>query len=416
VSAGRAPAVLVVVGAGPRAVGLLERIAASLPELWPVTAELRVHLVDPHPPGPGRTWRHDQSPLLRMNSMAEDVTMFTDESSTVEGPVCPGPSLAEYAAQFSGRGPRHEPYEEPADPGTLAELRALDGSDFPTRRAQSAYLDWVFRRVLAALPPWVTVEWHPTTATSVTGPADGPQQVHLAGLAGPLTADLVVLAQGHLDSAPSDGHTANARFARRHGLFHLPPAYTADADLSALRPGQHVLVRGFGLAFVDLMSLLTEGRGGEFHAGTDGGLVYRPSGREPVLHVGSRRGVPYHSKTHYRLQGPRAPLPRYFGPAQVAELSAAGGLDLLRDVLPLMAKEIGFGHYHELFLAHPERTTPPTTNSTGTRPACRRWSPPPSRTPPTGWISRPWTVPWPGSSSPDPRRSRSTCATTSPGT
>ncbi|NYV78077.1 FAD/NAD(P)-binding protein [Streptomyces sp. UH6] len=350
---------LVVVGAGPRATGLLERISASIPELWPRGRELLVHLVDPHPPGPGRIWRHEQSPLLRMNSMAGDVTMFTDESSTVEGPVRPGPSLAEWAAQFSGRTPRYEPWDEPSDPGTLAELRALTSSDFPTRRAQSAYLDWVFRRVLAELPPWVSVEWHATTATSVTGPPDGPQRVHLAGRAGPLTADLVVLAQGHLDSAPPDEHRAHAEFARRHGLFHLPPAYTADTDLSAVRPGQHVLVRGFGLAFVDLLSLLTEGRGGTYQDDGAGGLLYRPSGREPVLHVGSRRGVPYHSKTHYRLQGPPPPLPRYFGPAQVAELSAAGPLDLRRDVWPLMAKEIGFGHYHELFLAHPERTTVP---------------------------------------------------------
>ncbi len=34
-------------------------------------------------------------------------------------------------------------------------------------------------------------------------------------------------------------------------------------------------------------------------------------------------------------------------------------LDLRRDVWPLMAKEIGYGHYHELFHAHPGRTTLP---------------------------------------------------------
>ncbi|NGO75597.1 adenylate cyclase, partial [Streptomyces sp. YC504] len=298
-------AVLVVVGAGPRATGLLERIAANAPELWDGTGELAVHLVDPHPPGPGRIWRHEQSPLLRMNSMAEDVTMFTDESSTVDGPVRPGPSLAAWAAQFSGRGPRHEPFTEPADPGVLAELRTLRPTDFPTRRAQSAYLDWVFRRVLNELPPTVTVTWHRTTATAVTGPEDGPQQVHLADRAAPLTADLVVLAQGHLGSLPGPRHRAHAAFARRHGRFHLPPQFTADADLSALRPGEQVIVRGLGLAFIDVLALLTEGRGGTFRTAPDGTLTYLPSGREPVLHVGSRRGVPYHSKTRYRLRGPR---------------------------------------------------------------------------------------------------------------
>ncbi|KUO06675.1 FAD/NAD(P)-binding protein [Streptomyces caeruleatus] len=353
-------AVLVVVGAGPRATGLLERIAANAPELWAGRRELRIHLVDPHPPGPGRVWRDEQSGLLRMNSMAEDVTMFTDESSTIEGPVRPGPSLAEWAAQFSGRGPRHPPYVEPADPDVLAELRSLTGSDFPTRRAQSAYLDWVFRRALAELPPTVTVEWHRTTATAVTGPPDGPQQVHLADRATPLTADLVVLAQGHIGSLPAAGDRDLAAFARRHGRFHLPPEFSADADLSGLRPGEHVILRGFGLAFIDLMSMLTEGRGGTYRTEPDGTLTYLPSGREPVLHVGSRRGVPYHSKTRYQLQGPRPPLPRYFGPDAVDGLLAEGRpLDLRRDVWPLMAKEIGFGHYHELFHAHPGRTALP---------------------------------------------------------
>ncbi|MET9683202.1 FAD/NAD(P)-binding protein [Streptomyces coeruleorubidus] len=353
-------AVLVVVGAGPRATGLLERIAANAPELWDGTRELRIHLVDPHPPGPGRVWRHEQSALLRMNSMAEDVTMFTDESSTIEGPVRPGPSLAEWAAQFSGRGPRHTPYAEPADPEVLAELRTLTGADFPTRRAQSAYLDWVFRRTLTELPPSVTVEWHRTTATAVTGPPDGPQYVHLADRAAPLTADLVVLAQGHLGSTPTAEHREHTAFALRHGRFHLPPEFSADADLSGLRPGEHVLLRGFGLAFIDLMALLTEGRGGTYRTEADGTLTYLPSGREPVLHVGSRRGVPYHSKTRYRLQGPRPPLPRHFGPEAVdALLSEGRPLDLRRDVWPLMAKEIGFGHYHELFHAHSERTALP---------------------------------------------------------
>ncbi|GGT97582.1 FAD/NAD(P)-binding protein [Streptomyces coeruleorubidus] len=353
-------AVLVIVGAGPRATGLLERIAANARELWDGSRELRIHLVDPHPPGPGRIWRHEQSALLRMNSMAEDVTMFTDESSTIEGPVRPGPSLAEWAAQFSGRGPRHTPYAEPADPEVLAELRTLTGADFPTRRAQSAYLDWVFRRTLTELPPSVTVEWHRTTATAVTGPPDGPQYVHLADRATPLTADLVVLAQGHLGSTPTAEHRDHAAFALRHGRFHLSPEFSADADLSGLRPGEHVLLRGFGLAFIDLMTLLTEGRGGTYRTEADGTLTYLPSGREPVLHVGSRRGVPYHSKTRYRLQGPRPPLPRHFGPEAVDALLAEGRpLDLRCDVWPLMAKEIGFGHYHELFHAHPERTALP---------------------------------------------------------
>ncbi|MFB7758256.1 adenylate cyclase, partial [Streptomyces sp. NPDC056121] len=186
----------------------------------------------------------------------------------------------------------------------------------------------------------------------VSGPREGRQQVWLDGRARPLLADAVILAQGHLDAELDDEQRELSAYAREHGLVHLPPDFTADSDLSALAPGEDVLVRGFGLAFVDLMVLLTEGRGGRYEGDT-----YIPSGREPVLHVGSRRGIPYHSKIGYDWTGERPPLPRFLGPAEIDDLLARpDGYDFRRDVWPLIDKELGFAHYHRLFTAHPERT------------------------------------------------------------
>ncbi|MFE2943609.1 FAD/NAD(P)-binding protein [Streptomyces sp. NPDC059255] len=361
---------VVIVGAGPRGTGFLERIAANAPSLYG-GLPLDIHLVDPFPPGAGRIWRRDQSPLLWMNSMAEDVTMFTDDSVVLEGPVRPGPALDAWARDVAAG--RARPAAAPAAgsgagvdggaaadrAGLLAEIAALTGQSFPSRRVQSAYLSWVYERTVAALPPGVRVHLHPTHALRVHGPREGRQRVVLAGRAEPLEADLVVLTLGHLDAEPDPEQVELAGFARRHGLLHLPPDFTADTDLSALPAGESVLVRGFGLAFVDLMVLLTEGRGGHYTGGEGPGdeLVYHPSGREPVLHVGSRRGVPYHSKIGYGLTGERPPLPRFLGPAQVdALLSGAERPDYDRDIRPLVEKELGFAHYHRLFAAHPERT------------------------------------------------------------
>ncbi|MEV7388969.1 FAD/NAD(P)-binding protein [Streptomyces sp. NPDC091215] len=316
---------LVIVGAGPRGTGLLERIAANAPELY-AGSGLDIHLVDPHPPGAGRIWRAAQSPLLWMNSHAEDVTMFTDETVTMAGPVREGPTLHEWAG--------------------------LAGTTFADRQIQGRYLRHVYDRAVADLPDGITVHHHPRRALRVSGPREGRQQVWLEGRPRPLLADLVVLALGHLDAELDPEQAALAAYADAHGLVHLPPDFTADSDLSALRPGEPVLVRGFGLAFVDLMVLLTEGRGGRYDGDT-----YVPSGREPVLYVGSRRGVPYHSKIGYDWTGERPPLPRFFGPDEVAELLARpGGFDFRRDVWPLVAKELGFAHYHRLFTVHPERT------------------------------------------------------------
>ncbi|MGW0815303.1 FAD/NAD(P)-binding protein [Streptomyces viridiviolaceus] len=317
---------LVIVGAGPRGTGLLERIAANAPELYAGTG-LDIHLVDPHPPGAGRIWRERQSPLLWMNSHAEDVTMFTDETVEMAGPVRTGPTLHEWAG--------------------------LDGRTFADRRVQGAYLRWVYDRAVADLPDGIAVHHHPGRAVRVDGPREGRQRVWLAGRTLPLLADLVVLTLGHLDAEPDEEQRELSAYARAHGLVHLPPDFTADSDLSALRPGEPVLVRGFGLAFVDLMVLLTEGRGGRYEGDT-----YVPSGREPVLHVGSRRGVPYHSKIGYDWTGERPALPRFFGPAETdALLARPGGFDFRRDVWPLVDKELGFAHYHRLFTAHPERVS-----------------------------------------------------------
>ncbi len=322
---------LVIVGAGPRGTGLLERIAANAPDLYGSSEGLDIHLVDPHPPGGGRIWREAQSPLLWMNSEAQDVTMFTDETVDMAGPVREGPTLHEWAA--------------------------LDGRVFADRQRQGTYMRWVYEQTVAALPPGIRVHHHARRALRVVGPREGRQQVWLEGRPRPLLADLVVLTLGHLDAELDEEQRELAAYARAHDLVHLPPDFTADSDLSALAPGEPVLVRGFGLAFVDLMVLLTEGRGGRYETGTDGELTYRASGREPVLHVGSRRGVPYHSKIGYDWTGERPPLPRFFGPGEVdALLARPGGFDFRRDVWPLVEKELGFAHYHRLFTAHPERT------------------------------------------------------------
>ncbi|MET9627086.1 FAD/NAD(P)-binding protein [Lentzea sp. NPDC006480] len=299
---------LVVIGGGPRAAGLLERIAAQSP-----TLDLAVHVIDPFPPGAGRVWRHAQSPLLRMNSMAEDVTVFTDSSFDGVGPVRPGPSLAEWGD--------------------------VDPASFPSRQVQSRYLAWFFDHVRESLPPNISVTVHSARALKVVG-----NWVWLDS-GESLQADVLVLALGHLDAEPEPEHRKLAEHAAEHGLVYVPPLYSADADLSEV--AGDVVLRGFGLAFIDLMVLLTEGRGGRYER-VDDLLRYVPSGLEPRLFVGSRRGVPYHSKTGYRLQGTRPSLPHFFVASDLNR-----DLDFRADVWPLMAKEIAWGYYHELFTGHP---------------------------------------------------------------
>ncbi|MDE8589356.1 FAD/NAD(P)-binding protein [Arthrobacter sp. NQ4] len=338
---------IVFIGGGPRTAGVLERIAANRPDVF--AGPLQIHVVEPHVPGSGRIWRYDQDPGLLLNSMAADITMFTDASVDCAGPAAPGPGLAGWAAGVLDA----TIIDVPDFPQQLwDQLRALTGTTFPTRQLQSQYLEWFFRRAAKSLGRSVTV--HRTTALGVAT-VDGGHEVELAN-GRTLHADIVVTALGHTDSRPDAVSAGYSDFAARHGGYHAAPSYTTDVDYSPIAPGQDVIVAGMGLAFVDLLVLLMEGRGGRFQETHDGGLRYVPSGREPRLWAGSRRGVPYHSKISASLRG-QAPGPLRFFTADVVQelLQQHGELDFRQHLWPLIAKEAGHYYYRELLTGTPER-------------------------------------------------------------
>jgi hypothetical protein len=333
-------------------VGVTERLLANAPLLTP-GRPAEIVLVDPYPAGPGRVWRDGQSPLMRMNSFAKDVTLFPGESVRCDGPARPGPSLAAWAADTAaGRLP-------PVDPRLERDVWETGPESFATRRLQGAYLSWFLREVTREAPPGVRVTVRSGRAVALTSEPDGRERLHLED-GSSLDAHAVVLALGHLDARPQDEEAAAAAFAERHGLTYLPPGFVADADLSVVPPGADVLVRGMGLAFFDLMALLTQGRGGRFSRDGGGDLRYVPSGREPRLLVGSRRGLPYRCKpTHKLVLGPVRKL-RYFPEAMEQLLARSKILDFRRDIWPLVVKDLSYAYYRELFAAHPQSTAMPS--------------------------------------------------------
>jgi hypothetical protein len=126
-----APSV-VLIGGGPRAAGILERLAANRPELF--DGPLDLHVIEPHAPGSGRIWRYEQNPGLMLNSAAADVTMFTDSSVQCEGPAADGPGLSGWASGVL-EGSITDVPELP--PELVQQLRSLTGATFPTRQLQS---------------------------------------------------------------------------------------------------------------------------------------------------------------------------------------------------------------------------------------------------------------------------------------
>ncbi|MCG5217955.1 NAD(P)/FAD-dependent oxidoreductase [Streptosporangium soli] len=160
--------------------------------------------------------------------------------------------------------------------------------------------------------------------------------------------ETVILAQGRRGVPPTPEEQALDDFAVRHGLTYLP---TGELRPDLVPGGEPVIVRGIGHVFAELVGPLTSGRGGRFVHDRDGELGYLPSGREPLLHVGSRRGVPYHAAPGYPSRGARPPIPRFLTP----DPPARGAVDAGRGLRTLIAKELAFAYYHGLITGHPER-------------------------------------------------------------
>lgn len=310
---------VVVIGAGPRGTAVLERmVAASTTPGW--HGPLDVHLVDPDVGRGGAVWRTDQSHVLLMNTTTCQTTMYPDASCRPLLPV-----------------PHHE---------TLADFLAPAGyapADIAPRAEHGRYVAAVLERAEAdADPARLRILRHACEALDVSGAPDGPQHVTLAD-GSVLEADAVVLALGHLATAPSARSQRIAEAARRFGLAHLPAANPLEVDYGALLGRERVAVQGMGLNFYDVIGMLTELARGTFveDGTTPSGLRYLPGGGEPQLVAGSRSGMVYRPKPDLRPQMPSTYAPVVLTDAVVAELARRpGGLDHERDTLPLLVGEL----------------------------------------------------------------------------
>lgn len=337
-----------VVGAGPRGLSVLERLCANARHDFTTTPVI-VHMVDPAEPGAGSVWRTSQSRHLLMNTVASQISVFTDASSRIDGTVEPGPSLYEWIRGLAVLSEFGDYDDE-----TVAEAAALGPDDYPSRALYGRYLIDAFRRIVAAAPAHVTVNVHRSRVLAMAdthGVPGGPQGVRLEDGTRLNRLDAIIMAQGHVPARLTAREARTASLARIHYLSYVTPANPADVDLSGAQPGQDVLVRGLGLNFFDYLTLLTTGRGGVFRR-IGGRLRYEPSGAEPRLAAFSRRGVPYHARGENQKGAYGRYHPRLLTPGHIAQLRRSGidrkMIDFQRDLWPLISREVEGVYYATL--------------------------------------------------------------------
>lgn len=364
------PAVAII-GVGPRGLTVLERLVALAAKRFAGTVgasrsaadattetALTIHLIDPYPPGAGIVWRTDQPESLLMNTTIAEQTVFPDSSCSFLGPdeAPTGPSMAEWYLANGGTEPLH--------------------STFPSRSLYGRYLRDAYQRIREGAPDFIEIVEHPTKAESVIdlptmdlpqpvpegSRATVPEQLVRCQNGTTIVASAVVLAVGHIPSAQPEERARLAAFAERNGGLYLPQGLPAETPVAEVAPGERVIVRGMGLNYFDLQTLFTHERGGRFVPEPGGQLSYIPSGDEPRLALGSRRGIPYRSKPICR-EHPRRDWPlRYFTKDNIALLAGLENLDGERkagarfndQLWPLILADLRLAYYHTLSQVRPE--------------------------------------------------------------
>ncbi len=340
------------IGAGPRGTSALERLLANWVPAGP-DATLHIDVIDPYPAGPGHVWQPGQSRLYLMNTQSFYPTVIPEDPDLAR-------PLAGHTFDRWRELQQHQPHPS-LTAEDRAELSGLGSADFPSRALYGRYLRCTLEELLSRLPAGATVDFHNTTATSVRhaaapGPGDDGRVRFDVGLAdgAVLTVDSVVLALGHLESRLNPEQRDLKAAAEELGLLYLPPAAPADVDWSLVPAVKPVLVRGMGLNFFDAMGQLTEGRGGQFLPGENGGLSYLPSGREPLIIAASRRGTPYRAKATLAGYYPEAVTLRYCTESAVAKFAEAGIRPAFdHDLWPLLHRDALWAYYSTLARSQP---------------------------------------------------------------
>lgn len=306
-----------IVGAGPRGLSALERVLAfglNHPE-----RALKITLFDPSMAGPGCHHIHQPDYLL-VNTIAEQITMFADESVKQAGAVIQGPNFYQWLSSLTPEEGRPE------------NLR-VDG--YYSRRLFGRYLNWVFLYLQDLAPANVQIVHQQCEVVDIERHQDA--WVVMDELGERHHQHRLVLATGH---------TKPKAEQPQHDLVIEDP-YPVDTQLQGITPDMTVAIQGMGLTMCDVVAELTEGRGGQFvRSPVDKSLRYLASGQEPKLMAFSRSGLPLTGRAANQKHENQQYQGRFLTFEAVEQLRQQGQIDFVNELFPLLWLDMEYAYYH----------------------------------------------------------------------
>lgn len=327
-----------IIGMGPRGLTVLERIVAN--ERVRKSANIEIFIFDPHPPGVGC---HDpeQEDYLLVNTVAGQITQFSDQSVVGAGPILEGPSFYQWLEeQRSSKLGRWS--GQPVSPDKYYS-RALFGR----------YLYWVYHYLAALAPSHVQINLVQESILHTERLAE--DSWVLSTKSGSFCVNYLFLTTGHTKPA---GKPATGNNRQPGTTLVIDDPYPIKTTMAAITADMTVAIEGMGLTMFDVLGALTTGRGGRFVQDEDGRMRYLPSGQEPRLVTYSRSGLPLTARAINQKGVSVQYKARFLQADKVRAMRAGRKLDFVTDVFPLLLADMQFAYY-EAYLR--ERRDPVTS-------------------------------------------------------
>lgn len=320
---------IAIVGSGPRGMSVLERLAARLSQNKENEIETDIYLIDNGFVGTGRVWSIKQSPYLLMNTIAQEISAFSGPWDGKEAKPGNGPSFAEWWKIA------HDDYEQ------------YEG--YGPRAYYGEYLLYVLDAIEKSLPENVKLHKISGQVINIDNEKESSQTLYLED-GSKLVVNKTIITTGHAVNELHGLSKELSEFALRvPEVKFIQGNSVADMDLEVINPGDKVGVIGMGLSFYDLMGQFTLGRGGEFVPDDKEGLVYKKSGKEPLLFAGSRSGMPVPARGKNQKPYNYEYDPAIFTKECAMKIRNRKSVKFEADVLPLIEAEVALVYAETIF-------------------------------------------------------------------
>ncbi|OED42999.1 hypothetical protein ACH42_11310 [Endozoicomonas sp. (ex Bugula neritina AB1)] len=306
-----------IIGVGPRGLSILERIIAY--SLENRKRSIHIYLYDPNTPGSGC---HDinQPEHLLVNTVAEQITQFSDPSIENSGSIIDGPSFYEWLSNQTK-------FEK--------SLGTVNPNAYYSRSLFGKYLNWVFNYLIELAPNNITIDFHQEKIINIDKcDSSGNWTLHTKNNS--QNVNFFFLTTGHT-------HPEENKNERRTLINNPYPI----SKLEHISSKSLVAIEGMGLTFFDIVSHFTIGRGGVYKkSDKTKRLEYIKSGYEPKIIAYSRSGLPLSARAMNQKGVSGQYQAHFLTSEKVSKIKNQQNVSFMSDVLPSLLLDMQYAYYY----------------------------------------------------------------------